>query len=76
MTMDDDLFELEPIIEAVMNEHKRKKRLYHELEYTEPVPCMEPDHTKPKMSLTRRPAVRGLPNHNEANHMEFSGYRG
>lgn len=31
--MDDDPFELVPIIEVVSNENKRKKRAFHEVEY-------------------------------------------
>ncbi|KAM1264134.1 hypothetical protein ACFX15_033533 [Malus domestica] len=47
--MGDDPFDLAPIIEAVMNEHKRKKRGHQEVEYSGSDLCVEPVHTKPRM---------------------------
>lgn len=41
--LNDDLFDLAPIIEAVMNGKKRKKkRSIQEVEYVELVMCLEP----------------------------------
>lgn len=75
--LDDDPFDLATIIEAVMNETKRKKYSFQEVEYVELVMCVEPKTNRPrKMSLwQRRPAFRGLPGPHEANMLELLGYR-
>ena len=49
--IDDDPFELAPIIEAVMNDHKGKKRSYQDVEYTLPIQCVEPKRNRPRKSL-------------------------
>ncbi|KAM2124048.1 hypothetical protein ACFX1Q_014687 [Malus domestica] len=46
LATDDDHFELEAIIEAVMNENKGKKRSVREVEYDEVNPCVEPKRSK------------------------------
>ncbi|KAM2096827.1 hypothetical protein ACFX1R_020424 [Malus domestica] len=46
LATDDDPFELEAIIEAVMNENKGKKRIFREYEYDEVNPCVEPKRSK------------------------------
>ncbi|KAM1228337.1 hypothetical protein ACFX2J_007446 [Malus domestica] len=46
LVTDDDPFELEAIIEAVMNENKGKKRSVREVEYDEVNPCVEPKRSK------------------------------
>ncbi|KAM1554941.1 hypothetical protein EV2_007808 [Malus domestica] len=46
LATDDDPFELEAIIEAVMNENKGKKRSVREVEYDEVNPCVEPKRSK------------------------------
>lgn len=49
--MNDDPFELAPIIKVVMNEQKGKKRGYQEVEYS--VPCLwwEPKNNRSRKSL-------------------------
>lgn len=49
--MDNDPFELAPIIEVVINEHKGKKQSYQEVEYTEPSQCVEPKYIRSRKSL-------------------------
>lgn len=45
---EDDPFELDPIIEAVMKQQKMRKRTIQEVEYVEQVECMEPQSSRPR----------------------------
>ena len=47
-SMSDDPFELAPIIEIVMTEEKRKKRLYQEVVYVEPKEGLEQKSNRPR----------------------------
>ncbi|KAM1745806.1 hypothetical protein ACFX11_012503 [Malus domestica] len=67
--MGDDPFDLAPIIEAVMNEHKRKKRVHHEVEYSESELCVEPVHTKPRRSFAIEAEETSLDNLLEQNRL-------
>ncbi|KAM2993817.1 hypothetical protein FF2_045869 [Malus domestica] len=49
--IDDDPFDLEEIIEAVMKESKSRKRSFRDVESTVPVLCLEPKSTKQRRSL-------------------------
>ncbi|KAM1777717.1 hypothetical protein ACFX11_044340 [Malus domestica] len=65
----DDPFDLEPIIEAVMKEHKRKKRAHQEVEITELDLCEEPVHTKPRRSAAIEAEETSLDNLLEQNQL-------
>ncbi|KAM0991237.1 hypothetical protein ACFX2C_009647 [Malus domestica] len=67
--MGDDPFDLAPIIEAVMNEHKRKKRVHQEVKYSESDLCVEPVDTKPRMSFAIEAKETSLNNLLEQNQL-------
>lgn len=50
-TLEDDPFELLPIIEAVTMTHKGRKMAIHEIELTEPVESCEPQRIQPKKTM-------------------------
>ncbi|KAM2981396.1 hypothetical protein FF2_012702 [Malus domestica] len=76
--MEDDPFELAPIIEAVTKENKGKKKpsmRWYKLCQLIVWSLNATNQRKAYLLRRRRLVLRGLPRLHEANHLELSGYR-